>query len=239
MPLGVARAVVTRASSQSVVATPQILGTVTTDFNSTDPHTSDSTTHTVTFGTEVLLLLVFYGRENALTPTTPTSSVNGAFSVISAPPVSAGEGFPTVGVYAIAAPTSGAHTITWGAATGMHYSGVILINLDDTDAADRFGDIENVAQGTDSNTIASSLTTEKANSLIVSWAGWQGADGAPITEDQGTQLAEFTTGASTSLDGAISVATDVGPSIPGSAPFGFTASTTDDFAYGAVEIRGA
>jgi hypothetical protein len=137
-------------------------------------------------------------------------------------------------------PAIATHAVTWGvSASSLHYSGVILVNLKDVDMADIIGDVENIYQPTDANTIASSLTTEKSNSLVIAAASWQGNDSLPITEDFGTQIAEFSTGGANTADAGTSVASIDGPETPGNVDYGFTGTVIDDFAHCAIEIRGA
>lgn len=236
-------------------ATPVSLGTPTVHVNSTNPHTTDTATHTVDAGTEVLLLIVFYGPDTATEggelEDTPTSDVDGAFDLLFAAPFGGGAGSgsnPFFGIWAIESPTAGAHDITYGGTNeeDLAWSGFVAINLDDVDTADPFGDITNLAfSGTavaDSNTFADSLTTEKSNSLVIAWGAWQGADALPITPDLGLLPSfgsAFSTDGGATTDGSICIAAKVGPASPGSVAFGMTASVSDDYAYGAIEIRGA
>lgn len=242
--LGVARAVTTHMSEGGSVLTPSILGTVTTDVNSVPDHTTDNTAHTVTAGTEVLLLAVNYGQNGTVTgaETTPSSDVDGDFDVLdaSALGVSSTSALPRWGLYAIEAPTAGAHTVTWGRAAGLTYSAVVLINLDDVDTADPFGDLINVEEFVSNvDTFDDTVTTEKANSLIIVGGAWQGGDTDPFTEDDGlTELVEFQTGTAGTADSAMSIATKTGPATPGNTAIGMTSSSADQYAYFAIEIRG-
>lgn len=236
------------AAPPAGVMTPSILGTVSTDFSSVDPHQTNDFAHTVTAGTEALLLIVMYGQNNVggNGASTPTSSVDGNFTLVGTIPAFGGSGSdntPIVGVWIIESPTSGAHTITYGVnvATGLSYSAAACINLADIDTADIIGAVENTHVITpESNTVADSIITEKASSLVIAWGAWEKGAADPISEDLGlTQLVEVTTGIGGSTDGTISVATKTGPETPGVATYGFTASASGVYSFGAVEIRGA
>lgn len=227
--------------------TPVILGSVTSHGDTTADHSSSNANHTVTAGTELLLAVTFWARDAGGTPVenAPSSDVNGAFTEIVAANIDGSTGqtnMPAIGLWYLAAPTSGAHVITRSrTATGVNgdWSGICLINLDVVDVADPIGAFKSVTEGA-SNTFADSITTEKTVSLIVAAGSWQGVDALPINEDLGlTQRAEFDSGGGTNAnDGAMSVATKTGPSTPGTATFGFTASVSDDVWGAAVEIRG-
>lgn len=244
---GAGRGAITRtkaAGGGGGVTTPSILGTVSTEVNSIVPHTSDTLAHTVTAGTEVVLLIVLYGpNSNTCVEATPTSNVDGAFASLDAPAFGGSTlARPRTGVWALEAPTAGAHVVTYGvSAADLQYSAAVAINLDDVDQADIFGDLENIeVHGTIANTVSSALTTEKADSLIIAWAAAQGSDTAPFSEDLGlSQIVEFQTNGGVSSDAAMSVATKVGPASPGATTYGFSWSASDDYCYGAIEIRGA
>lgn len=236
----------TAGGGGGVITTPVILGSASTHADSTDPHTSSMMTgHTVTAGTEVLLLIIMYGpNTSGGSEATPSSSVDGSFTLITAADFSGSASLakPRCAVWQLTNPTAGAHNITYGVATAdLAYSAAAAINLDGTQAADRFGAVENFRIITaPSNTFSDSLTTERENSLVVAWGAWQGGGADPITEDLGlTALVEFQTGGGGTTDAVLCVATKTGPTPAGAVSYGFTASISEDYAYGALEIRGA
>jgi|SRR5688572_18344976 len=229
------------------VVTPTILGSAVPKTNTTSHHNTDTLNYTVPSGTELLLLVIFYGQENVASTgeTTPSSSVDGNFTLAVATPAFGGTGSdnrPIMACWYLMNPTAGIHNITYGriATLSLECSAATAIALEGVDLADPIGAAQNLkVYGTPATSFSSSLTTEKTISLVVAWAAWMNGTNVLTATNGLTSIRTASTGGAATVDSTMMVASKVGPITPGSTAYGFSCTVSQEYAHGAVEIRGA
>lgn len=224
------------------VTAPNNAAAATEYSSNTDTASYNNITPTVDAATELLVVVAGGARDGtAFTSITLTSSVDGALSA-KVNPSDPGAGRSFAGVWYLQSPTSGAHTITMAKQGGGNLDNMfaVVLQLKDVDATTPFEtDFDYTATdatpSASANTMNGSITTAQNNSLVVAFAMTENAAATlPFTYNE--SLTVVHDGGATGIP-AHGVATKV-QATSGSSAWEIVASATEDWAAGAVAVRG-
>lgn len=232
-----------QASSSTTV--PSILGTPA-KFTESDSNVggfpSWSFSYSVPAGTEYLLIFAgaAYGSNGTLTYSL-SSDLDGALSVQIAPSQPDGIAQPTAGVFYLANPTTGSHTITVTVSEDqIEYGFAVAVALAGVNGSAPFGAQEGLILNSGVAASGRSITTQQDNSLLFTFYAIQGGDQDPITLDPGMTLIEDgVTGPFSTYDGTFALAQQEAPT-SGTQSYGFeNAGGSDEQVVLALEVQGA
>lgn len=219
----------------------------------TEYYTSDSLpaftniTPTVHADTELLVVIVSGIRDaTAFSTITVSSDVDGALTAKVDPPDPTGPIRTFAGVWYLVNPTAGAHTITVTKNGGGNLVclAAIVLQLKDVDATpfEAEFDYSNAGPGDSADvlTLNGTLNVGRDNSLVVAFAGVEDPNRtSPLTFNESlVEVHQGTTGTGTGADVVFGAGSKVQAAASGAVAWEIAAAATDDWAAGAVAIRG-
>ena len=231
---------------------PFTTGAWTVSVDSTDTIATNSFSVTVPAGTTFMVCLITLANDPfGMTLASASSSVDGALTVVSAgQPANdsnreAHGGFTLASLYSASGITAGAHTISYtvdvGAGSDLRSSAIYATGFyKNVDATTQIGVLDSFGEkDVDALTITRSITTQKANSLVVTGGTAQGEDADPFVALHSATLITtgVTGGGSNTFDLAYGIASKI-ESTAAAHNAGFSWAVSDGHGLMIFEIRG-